>query len=169
MFNQEELMIRQHQRGNTLVLLLTAASMLYGQSQPPVPGTLPGRLVTGKANTPVANAVVQWSIAGVPPGASNTAITDANGNFAFEIPLSAATQIQLATTANLYNPAQTSVQVQPGMNPQVTIPLVHKAAGQFGAVSGSVRSTSGQTIPNATVSILGAGDLLTTTTDSNVH
>jgi hypothetical protein len=107
--------------------------------------------------------MVQWLTAGV----SNTGSTDSNGNFAFEIPLAAAVQVEISTIANLYDPTQTSVQLQPGVNPLLTIPLVHKTSGQFGAVTGSVRTTSGQTIPNATVSILGAGDYLTTTTNSS--
>ena len=149
-------------------LLLAMAPIVCAQSQPPVPSVLTGKLVTGKANTPVPNAMVQYSIAGVPMGVSNTGTTDANGLFGFEIPLAAPTQLQLSITANLYNFLQMIVPLNPGVNPQVTIPLVHKASGQFGSVSGGVHA-SGQTIPNAKVSILGAGDYLTTATDSNGH
>jgi len=160
-------MMQVNQRKSLIpVLVVVLAPIACPQSQPPVPSVLTGRLVTGKANTPVPNAMVQYSIAGVPTGVSNTGTTDANGLFGFEIPLAAPAQVQLSITTNLYNFMQMTVPLNPGANPQLTIPLVHKTSGQFGGVSGSVHA-GGQPIPNATVSIVNAGDFLTTTTNSN--
>jgi hypothetical protein len=115
---------------------------------------------------PVAGATVQWSLVGA-PSPSQTGASDSAGNFAFEIPLAYPTQVQLATNANLYTPTQTSVQLQPGVTSQVQVKLTRRPAGQYGAVLGAVRNSNGLAIPNATVSILGAGDFLSTTTDAN--
>ncbi len=131
------------------------------------PAILLGKLVTSGSGSPVANATVEWSIVGQGAGPANT--TDANGNFAFEIPLAAPTQVEISTNANLYNPVQTYVQMQPGVNMQITLKLVHKPSAQIGAVAGIVRNTAGLVIPNAKVTILGAGGLLTTTTNSTGH
>lgn len=140
--------------------------MACAQSQPPLPTVLSGQLVNG-SKAGVAEALVEWSVPGGIIGPGNSTFTDSNGNFAFEMPLSAATEVTLSITANLYNPAQTNVQLQPGTPSHVSIKLVRKPSGQYAAVSGTVRNTIGVVIPNATVSILGAGALLTTTTNSS--
>jgi hypothetical protein len=111
--------------------------------------------------------MVQWSFVGA-SGPSQTGASDSAGKFAFEMPLSIPTQVQIATTANLYTPTQTSALIQPGTTTQVpAITLTRKPSGQYGAVLGAVRNSNGLAIPNATVSILGAGDFLRTTTDGN--
>ena len=147
-----------------IVLALAAAQLAYPQSQP-IATILQGQLLTTKG-VPVAGATVQWSFVGA-PNPSQTGASDSAGNFAFEIPLATPTQVQLATNANLYTPTQTSVQLQPGTTTQVQVKLTRRPAGQYGAVLGSVRNSNGLAIPNATVSILGAGDFLSTTTDVN--
>src|ERR1022692_2408831 len=147
-----------------IVLALAAAQLAYPQSQP-IATILQGQLLTSKG-VPVAGATVQWSLVG-PPSPSQTGASDSAGNFAFEIPLAYPTQVQLATNANLYTPTQTSVQLQPGVTSQVQVKLTRRPAGQYGAVLGAVRNSNGLAIPNATVSILGAGDFLSTTTDAN--
>ena len=147
-----------------IVLALVAAQLAYPQSQP-IATILQGQLLTTK-RVPVANATVQWSLVGA-PNPSQTGVSDSAGNFAFEFPLSTPTQVQLATNANLYTPTQTTVQLQPGTTTQVQVTLTRRPAGQYGAVLGAVRNANGLVIPNATVSILGAGDFLRTNTDAN--
>ena len=93
------------------VLFILAAGLARtgsAQSQPAVPSVLKGRLVNA-SSAGVANAIVQWSIVG---GSPISGITDARGRFAFEIPLSVPTQVEVSAIANLYNPAQASVQLQ---------------------------------------------------------
>src|SRR5450755_4146905 len=144
-----------------IVLVLVAAQLAYPQS-PPVATIIQGQLTY--RGLPVANAMVQWSFLGV---IGQTATSDAAGNFAFEFPLSIASQIQIVVTANLYTPTQITVLLTPGTTTQApAIVLTRKPSGQYGGVSGVVRNTSGLIVPNAAVSILGAGDLLTTTTDA---
>lgn len=132
---------------------------------------LTGQLMV--STTPVVNATVTWSVqgSGTPPSPANTATTDAGGVFAFEIPIAATTNVQISVNANLYNPVQiNNIQLTPGGKTVLTIGnayLVPKASSEFGAVAGTVQNISGLPIPNATVSILGAGDLFATTTDSN--
>jgi hypothetical protein len=147
-----------------IVLALAAAQLAYPQSQP-IATILQGQLLTTKG-VPVANATIEWTYVGS-SSPSQTGTSDSGGNFAFEIPLAYPTQVQLATNANLYTPTQTSVQLQPGITTQVQVKLTRKPAGQYGAVYGAVRNANGLVIPNATVSILGAGDVLRTTTDAN--
>ena len=146
------------------VLALCAAQLAYPQA-PQVPTILQGQLLTSKG-VPVANAIVQWSFVGA-SSPSQTGVTDSAGNFAFEIPLSITTQVQLATIANLYTATQTTVQLPPGTTTQVQVKLTRRPAGQYGAVYGAVRNSAGLVIPYAAVSIVGAGDFLSTTTDAN--
>jgi len=143
--------------------VLGLARTACAQSQPAVPSVLKGRLVNAN-NIGLANAIVQWSIVGSSP---IWGITDASGHFAFEIPLSVPTQVEVSAIANLYNPAQASVQLQPGQITPVNLSLTLKSSGQLGTVTGIVKNTSGAVIPNARVSILGAGGLLTTTTNKS--
>jgi hypothetical protein len=151
----------------SIVLAFGAAVAAHAQAGN-VATILRGQLTTGKAATPVVNAMVQWSMVGAGPGVSTVTMTDSNGDFGFEIPIAASTEGQLSTIANLYLPTQTNVQLQPGITSQVNIKLVRKPSGQYGTVSGVVRSTTTRLgVPNATVSILNAGDLLTTTTDAS--
>src|ERR1017187_1827190 len=147
-----------------IVLALIMAQLTYAQA-PQVPSIFQGQLLTTKG-VPVANAMVQWSFVGA-SGPSQTGASDSAGKFAFEMPLSIPTQVQIATTANLYTPTQTSALIQPGTTTQVpAITLTRKPSGQYGAVLGTVRNANGLAI-GATVSILGAGDFLRTTTDGN--
>ncbi len=147
-----------------IVLALVAAQLAYPQA-PQVPSIFQGQLLTTKG-VPVANAMVQWSFVGA-SGPSQTGASDSAGKFAFEMPLSIPTQVQIATTANLYTPTQTSALIQPGTTTQVpAITLTRKPSGQYGAVLGTVRNANGLAI-EATVSILGAGDFLRTTTGAN--
>ena len=143
------------------ILVLGLSRTIFAQSQPAVPSFLQGQLVNA-SSVGVANASVQWSIPGTNPIKS---ITDARGNFAFEIPLSASTQVEVSAIANLYNPAQTSVTLQPRKTTIVKLHMIAKSSGQFGSVTGIVKNTLGVVIPNARVSILGAGGFLATTTD----
>src|ERR1035438_4142707 len=147
-----------------IVLALAATQLAYPQSQP-IATILQGQLLTTKG-VPVAGATVQWSFVGA-PNPSQTGASDSAGNFAFEISLATPTQVQLATIANLYTATQTTVQLPPGTTTQVQVKLTRRPAGQYGAVLGAVRNSNGLAIPNATVSILGAGDFLSTTTDAN--
>src|ERR1035441_8269421 len=147
-----------------IVLALAAAQLAYPQSQP-IATILQGQLLTSKG-VPVAGATVQWSLVGA-PSPSQTGVTDSAGNFAFEIPLSITTQVQLATIANLYTATQTTVQLPPGTTTQVQVKLTRRPAGQYGAVYGAVRNSAGLVIPYAAVSIVGAGGFLSTTTDAN--
>ncbi len=143
------------------MLVLGLVRTTFAQSQPTVSSILTGQLVNA-GNAGVANAIVQWSIPGVSPTEN---ITDANGNFAFEIPLSASAQLEVSAISNRYNPAQASVTIQPGETTQVKLQTAPKSSGQLGTVTGIVANTSGTVIPNAKVSILGAGGLLTTLTN----
>src|ERR1017187_4723415 len=90
-----------------IVLALVAAQLAYPHA-PQVPTILQGQLLTSKG-VPVANAIVQWSFVG-DSSSSKTEVTNSAGNFAFEIPLSITTQVQLATIANLYTAPHTAVQ-----------------------------------------------------------
>src|ERR1039458_9012609 len=135
-----------------IVLALIMAQLTYAQA-PQVPSIFQGQLLTTKG-VPVANAMVQWSFVGA-SGPSQTGASDSAGKFAFEMPLSIPTQVQIATTANLYTPTQTSALIKPGTTTQVpAITLTRKPSGQYGAVLGAVRNSNGLAIPNATVSIL---------------
>src|ERR1035438_6816701 len=92
-----------------IVLALAAAQLAYPQSQP-IATILQGQLLTSKG-VPVAGATVQWSLVGA-PSPSQTGVTDSAGNFAFEIPLSITTQVQLATIANLYRSEEHTSELQ---------------------------------------------------------
>jgi len=157
---------------SAMKLILIAAFGLIETAGAQTGTWLEGRLtypyLTAQA---VPDATVSWSIAGsgTTPNPANTTVTDANGYFAFEIPVAATTQLQVTINANAYNLLQFNVQIAPGAPVTLfyTIMLTPKSTSEFGTVSGNVQNTSGLAIPNATVSILGAGALLTTTTDSN--
>ena len=147
----------------SIVLVLVAAQVAYPQSQP-IATILQGQLLT-TTGVPVAGATVQWSLVGA-SNPSQVGASDSAGNFAFEIPLGYPTQVQLATNANLYIPTQTTIDLQPGITSQVQVTLTSRPAGQSGTVRGIVRNSAGLVIPNATVSLVGAGAFLTTTTDA---
>jgi hypothetical protein len=126
--------------------------------------TVQGRLVN-TSGSPVANAIVQWSIVGSVQG--ETGSTDSGGHFAFEIPATSPGQIQVATIANLYLPTQTTVQFVPGQTTRPRIVLTPKPSTQIGTVTGAVQdSLTRRPIPKATVAILGAGGILSTTTNA---
>ena len=154
-------------------VILTAALGLAQTAGAQMATVLKGQLMAPSSTTPVVNATVTWSVQGssATPSPANTATTDAGGVFAFEIPLAATTDVQISVNANLYNPFQiNNIQLSPGGQTALSISspfLVPKASSEFGAVAGTVQNTRGLPIPNATVSILGAGDLFTATTDSN--
>ena len=145
-----------------LSFLVFGLARIGAQSKPAVPSFLKGQLVNA-SDVGVASASVQWSIPGSSPIST---ITDARGDFAFEIPLSAATKVVVSAIANLYNPSQTSVTLQPGKTTLVTLHTTAKSSGELGTVIGVVKNTFGVVIPDAKVSILGAGGLLTTTTNT---
>jgi hypothetical protein len=148
-----------------LLLAFGAARSAYSQAGNP-PATIEGQLVNTRG-AGVANAIVQWSIVG-PVNQGQTGTSDSGGNFAFEIPSAAPGQVQIATIANLYQPAQTSVQFAPGQIITVRIVLTPKPSAQLGAVSGVVRNAqTRQPVANATVSILGAGAVLTRSTNAS--
>ena len=124
-----------------------------------------GQLVNGSGAS-VANAMVQWSAVGLAGGATGN--SDSQGQFAFEIPIArGGTRVQISVTANSYVPAQTSVQAQAGQTTPVQIVLAPKPRTQFAVVSGTLKDTkSHKAIPAAKISILGAGAVLSATTNA---
>jgi len=142
------------------VLFLVAVS--WGQNEGAI---VQGQLVDGSGAI-IANAMVQWAAIGVAPG--GTGSSDSFGNFAFEIPIvEGGAQVQISVTANLYLPAQTSVQVQAGQTTPVQIVMSPKPHNQLATVSGTLTdSKTHKGVPAAEITILGAGGLLSATTNA---
>jgi hypothetical protein len=143
--------------------ILANAVLAWGQSSPGA--VVQGQVVTS-GGAAIANAMVQWSPVGVAGG--GTTSSDPQGQFAFEVPISqGGVQVQISVTANLYIPAQTSVPAFAGQTTPVQIPMGLKPKTQLATVSGTLLDTlSHKGVPSATITILGAGGILSATTNS---
>jgi hypothetical protein len=145
---------------------LSAAWSVQAQIDPNLSvSVVQGRLFDSTSGEPVAAAMVELSAGDLKQAGS----TDSNGAFSFLVPLgNNGGDADILVTANLYHSAHLSVRIDRGKPTVVNVGLVPKPASEIALVHGTLtNSDNGQGIPDAIVTILGAGDALSTTTGPN--
>src|SRR6266481_7752945 len=117
-----------------LLIVLTLPMLLAGDSLGQNSSTiLQGQVLDG-TGTAISAAMLQWSAVGV--SGNGTGNSDAQGNFAFELPIVRGTfTVQISVSANLYVPTQVEVQVTAGGTTTVPITLSLKPTSQLATVS----------------------------------
>jgi hypothetical protein len=174
-----------------LLLVLTtvflAATCLAQDTAPPPVVTAPvvvtvlqGKVVDRSTGAAVIDAFVEWKHG----DRAQHNWTDASGAYAFAIPAqdqddddartnrddARADQRGLVVSirANLYRGAKANVQVHSGKPSILNFALTPKPAGQIGVLSGRVTNASnGQDVGGVSISILNAGGVLSTLTNSD--
>lgn len=139
----------------------------------PVVTVLQGKVVDARTGAAVVDAFVEWKHG----DRTQNTWTDAYGAYAFAIPVqdqdhddARADQGEFVVSirANLYLGAKANVQVRSGKPTIRNFALTPKRADQVGVLSGRVTNAkSGQDMGGVSISILNAGGLLSTLTNSD--
>jgi Carboxypeptidase regulatory-like domain len=125
------------------------------------PAVVQGHLIDDTSGKAIADAIVEWSVG----GRKSETSSDSNGAFSFSVPPGATREVVLSTTANLYRSEQRRVEIRPEETTRVRIGLRPRPQEEIGAVRGTLKDAdTGRGIPDAVVSIRGAGGRLSTTT-----
>ena len=139
------------------------------------PAVVQGRLIDDTSGKAIADVIVEWSVG----GRKRETSSDSNGVLSLSIPAGAGGdanksdgketgEVVLSTTANLYRGEQRRVEIGPDRTARVRIALRSRPQEEIGVVRGTLKDEhTGRGIPDAVVSIRGAGGRLSTTTGSD--